>query len=141
MRTYYLFKINDTFLNLYNNKEIYLYKMFEQIYRSSKNNIDISYRLFKQMINTYDRAKINYLLENSYMYHRYYKKINNNHYYDDGNEKTKLMLYNTYIKIKANSNMPCFLNELLNENNIFVCDFKNKDYFWLNKVMRRACIK
>ena len=27
---------------------------------------------------------------------------------------------------------PCFLKELQEFNDLFVCDFENKDYFWLD---------
>ena len=29
---------------------------------------------------------------------------------------------------------------LSNEENVFVCDFNNKDYFWLNKVVRKSLV-
>ena len=50
MRTYYLFKINESFSILYLNKTFYLYKMLEQISLSSKTDFIISYRLFEQMV-------------------------------------------------------------------------------------------
>ena len=32
----------------------------------------------------------------------------------------------------------CFFNDLyFYEKNIFICDFDNKDYFWLDKVMKK----
>ena len=49
-------------------------------------------------------------------------------------ENTKLTVYNTYIKIKTNKNITDFFRVLENEENIFICDFNNKDYFWLSKV-------
>ena len=41
MRVYYLFKINDSFSKLYYNKTYYLYKMLEQISKSSQNDFII----------------------------------------------------------------------------------------------------
>lgn len=41
------------------------------------------------------------------------------------------------IKIKSNINYPSFFENINNySDNIFVCDFINKDYFWLNKVVK-----
>lgn len=134
MRVYYLFKINDSFSKLYYSKTYYLYKMLEQISQSSKNDFIISYRLFEQMAQAYSKADINSMLYRSFIYNRNYKKSLNKHVFLDNVENTKLTVYNTYIKIKTNRNIPIFFKYLRKENNIFVCDFNNRDYFWLNKI-------
>lgn len=141
MRVYYLFKINDTFSNLYYTKGFYLYKMLEQISKSSKNDFIISYRLFEQMAKAYDKTKINSHLYKCHYNNANYDKVLNKHIFNDGVEKTKLTVYNTYIKIRTNKNITCFFNDLKDEENIFVCDFNNRDYFWLNKVLSKTCIK
>ena len=129
MRVYYLFKINDSFTGLYKNKTFYLYKMFEQISKSSKSDFIISYRLFSQMASTFNKSNVNGVLYKSYFNNSCYDKILNKHIYDDGVEKTKLMVYNTYIKIKTNKNITCFFKNLAYLDNVFVCDFKNKDIY------------
>ena len=141
MRRYYLFKINNTFFELYHDNSLYLYKMLEQISKSSKNDLKISSTLFKQIVDTFDKVKLNMILNQKYQYDYGYYYTLDKHFYNDGVEKTKLIIHNTYIKIKTNNNLTCFFNELLKENNIFVCDFYNKDYFWLSKVMNKSCIK
>ncbi len=140
MRVYYLFKINDSFSKLYYNKTYYLYKMLEEISKSSKNDFIISYRLFEQMATAYDKTKINSMIYKKFMDDENYNKILNKHILDDGVEKTKLTVYNTYIKIKTNQNISAFFKILSNEENVFVCDFNNKDYFWLNKVVRKSLV-
>lgn len=140
MRVYYLFKINDSFSKLYFNKTYYLYKMLEQISLSSKNDFIISYRLFEQMANPFNKAKINGEIYKKYEYDENYIKTLNKHVLDNGVEKTKLTVYNTYIKIKTNKNITEFFKVLENENNIFVCDFNNKDYFWLDKVSLKSLV-
>lgn len=140
MRVYYLFKINDSFSKLYYNKTYYLYKMLEQISESSQNDFIISYRLFSQMAIAFNKTKINSDLYRNYAYdHNYFKSLNK-HILDNGVEKTKLTVYNTYIKIRTNKNITEFFNVLKNEENIFVCDFVNKDYFWLNKVILKSLV-
>lgn len=136
MRTYYLFKINDSFSKLYQNKTYYLYKMLEQISLSSKNDFIISYRLFEQMAVPYNKTNINSMLYRNYAFDSNYRKILNKHTFDDSIEKTKLTVYNTYIKIRTNKNFTTFFKELLKEENVFVCDFNNKDYFWLSKAAK-----
>lgn len=141
MRVYYLFKINDLFSKLYYNKTYYLYKMFEQISQSSKNDFIISYRLFEQMATPYNKTEINSNIYKTFSYNENYVKTLNKHVIDDGIEKTKLTVYNTYIKIKTNQNLTAFFEALEKEENIFVCDFNNKDYFWLNKVSPKYLYK
>ena len=134
MRVYYLFKINDYFSKLYYNKTYYLYKMLEQISLSSKNDFIISYRLFEQMAVAFNKTDINSKLYRRYAFDDNYIKTLNKHVLDNRLEKTKLTVYNTYIKIKTNKNITDFFKVLSNEENIFVCEFNNKDYFWLSKV-------
>ena len=140
MRVYYLFKINDSFSNLYYNRTYYLYKMLDEISKSSKNDFIISYRLFSQMATAFSKTKINSDLYRNYAYDPNYFKSLNKHILDNGIEKTKLTVYNTYIKIRTNKNITEFFNVLKNEKNIFVCDFVNKDYFWLNKVILKSLV-
>ena len=45
------------------------------------------------------------------------------------------------LKIKSNKNITKFFKVLEKEENIFVCDFKNKDYFWLNKVQSKKLVQ
>ena len=140
MRVYYLFKINDAFSNLYYNKTFYLYKMLEQISNSSKNDFIISYRLFEQMALPFNKSEINSKLYTKYYYDNKYERYLNKHILNNNSEKTKLTVYNTFIKIKTNNNITSFFNDLNNEPNVFVCDFKNKDYFWLDKVTTKTLV-
>ena len=140
MRVYYLFKINDYFSKLYYNKTYYLYKMLEQISLSSKNDFIISYRLFEQMAVAFNKTDINSKLYRRYAFDDNYIKTLNKHVLDNRIEKTKLTVYNTYIKIKTNKNITDFFKVLSNEENIFVCDFNNKDYFWLSKVCSKSLV-
>ena len=140
MRVYYLFRINDTFKNLYNSKTFYLYKTLEEISKSSKNDFIISYKLFEQMAISYDKTHTNNNIYNSFYYDKYYKRNLNKHIYNDEVEKTILTVYNTYIKIKTNKNSCKFFKVLRHDGNIFVCDFNNKDYFWLSKVYNNVLV-
>ncbi len=140
MRVYYLFKINDSFSKLYYNKTYYLYKMLEQISKSSKNDFIISYRLFEQMALPFSKAKVNSDIYKHYAYDGCYLKTLNKHVLDNGVEKTKLTVYNTYIKVKTNKNITEFFKIIGKEENVFVCDFNNKDYFWLSKVSTKTLV-
>ena len=134
MRTYYLFKINDSFSNLYQNKTYYLYKMLEEISNSNKGDLAIAYRLFEQMSLGYDVKRINSDIYHNYNFNTHYTKTSNFHILDNSIEKTKLSVHNTYIRVKTNRNITSFFKTLSKEENIFVCDFKNRDYFWLSNI-------
>ena len=51
-------------------------------------------------------------------------------------EDTILKVYKSHIIIKSNMIKPNMLFNYLGSDDLFVCDFKNKDYFWLNELVR-----
>ena len=72
-----------------------------------------------------------------YIYYEYkykygYKRCGNVHTLNSG-EKTLLRINNYNIKLKTENNYSVFFKYLNRyNNNLFVCDFENKDYFWLS---------
>ena len=52
------------------------------------------------------------------------------------NEKTKLIINKKFLVIRSNEEIPVFFKDIEeNEKNLFVCDFLNRDYFWLEKLV------
>ena len=88
----------------------------------------------------FNKENINSKLYTKYYYDNGYSRSFNKHIINNENEKTKLTVYNAFIKIKTNNNITSFFNVLNNEENVFVCDFNNKDYFWLNKVVTKTLV-
>ena len=132
MRTYYIFNINNYFTYMYKNKPYRIYKILEEMYNVKKSDIVLSYKLFEQIAYSFNKNKLNeyvkYLFKNNTSY---YNRLNS-HIICNNQEYTKLTINNSNIKIKSNINYPSFLDILINySDNIFVCDFINKDYFWL----------
>ena len=80
------------------------------------------------------------LLDNNiyeYYKNRYtYTKINNTHIINDyyTEEKSKLVINPSYLLIRSTKQIPTFLRTITKKNNIFVCDFDNIDYFWLDEL-------
>ena len=74
-----------------------------------------------------------------YIYYEYklkygYKRQDNLHILNTS-ENTTLKINNYNIKIETDNNYTEFFKYLNNyNNNLFVCDFNNKDYFWLSKL-------
>ena len=131
MKKYYLFIINNNYFKIYKNKSYVLYIVLEKLY--NMNSYDFSYG-----INIYNQIceKINVKLLKKYFNNRIkHLSINN---------KMKLVNENTWISLKY----PCIIIYSDNEeskiyrifniynHDIFMCDFKNKKYFWLNKYIK-----
>ena len=56
-------------------------------------------------------------------------------HYLNTTDKSILRINNYNIKIETENNYSIFFNDINNyNNNLFVCDFENMDYFWLSKL-------
>ena len=136
MRTFYLFKIKTNYSILTKNNPYNLYKTLEEIYHLKKEEIKIAYDLFNQIRDTFNKE----LLDNNiyeYYKNRYtYTKVNNTHIINDyySEEKSKLIINPSYLLIRSTKQIPTFLKTITTKNNIFVCDFDNIDYFWLEEL-------
>lgn len=138
MRTYYIFKINKYFSYVYKNKPYKIYKTIEEIYHVKEYDMVLTYKIYEQVAITFSKLVLNEYLNNIYKENMFYNRNNNTHIYTDNIEYTKLVVTNSNLKIKSNKNMPIFLKNINNYyDNIFVCDFVNKDYFWLDKIVKK----
>ena len=137
MRTYYVFKINKYFSYVYKNKSYKLYKMIEEICHANKYDIVLTYKMYEQVAVSFNKNNLNEYITNVYSECGKYIKNKNAHIYSDGYEYSKLVINNSHIKIKSNINVPIFFKAITNySENIFICDFVNKDYFWLEEIFK-----
>ncbi len=137
MRQFYLFKIKPTYYNLTRKSSYNLYKAIENIYYLKKEELNNAYDFFTQISDTFNKE---YLDSNIFEYYknRYnYTKVNNTHMINDyySKEKSKLIINKTYMIIKSTKSIPTFLKAITKKDNIFVCDFENIDYFWLEELL------
>ncbi|MDD2409152.1 MAG: sporulation inhibitor of replication protein SirA [Bacilli bacterium] len=136
MRTFYLFKINDDYSNLTKNIPFNLYNTYLSIKLSNKNNLSYLFNQYKSITNQILITELNKLLYlkmkdmDGYSIYRNVHMYNN--YYSD--EVSKLIIYNSYLILKSNKSNSTFFTVLYDIPNIFVIDFENKDYFWLDKI-------
>lgn len=137
MRTFYLFRINQEFMNLTARNPYNLYKTMEDIYYLKRDEVDIGYNMFKQIVLPFNQERINDYLFYLYKNDDHYTKYNNNHminnFYTD--EQSKLIVNKTFLLLKTTKVKPTFFENLKVDNGIFVCDFVNKDYFWLEQMI------
>ncbi len=141
MRTFYIFKINNMFQTFYNDKSNILFKMFNEIYSSNDQDLINKFRLFEQIT-----IPINKKIFNNYIMlkHRddiFYTKNDNVHTIENDKEISRLTINNTFLKIKSNKNINTFIKDIVDSREcLFIIDFKNKDYFWVNEVKSKLLV-
>ena len=134
MRTYYIFNVNRYYSYMYKNNPFKMYKIFEEIYYSRNYDSIKTYRVFEGISDPFNKIMLNEYIYYEYKHKYGYKREDNIHLLNTS-ENTTLKINNYNIKIVTDSNYTVFFKYLNNYNtNLFVCDFNNKDYFWLSKL-------
>lgn len=136
MRTYFIFKIKNHYANLTKERPYQIYKTIEDMYYLSEKELLSPKNLFIQIHDKFNASKLNDIIYDTYKDLYSYTKYQNIHKINDyyNNEKTKMIINTSYIIIKTTKEIPTFFQNLLKRKNIFVCDFINKDYFWLSSI-------
>jgi hypothetical protein len=138
MRVYYIFNINKYFSYIYKNKPYKIYKMLEETYHVKEYDVVLTYKLYEQIAVPFNKNNLNDYITNSYEGNSNYYKKSNIHIISNNFEYSKLVIGNANLKIKTNINYPTFFERINNYNsNIFICDFQNSDYFWLEKIIKK----
>lgn len=137
VRVFYVYNINDYFCSVYDKYPYKLYKMLEDAYLTKRYNIKLSSSMYEQLITNFNKLFMNnFIFANNKLDIYYYNK-DNIHLITNSSEYSKLMVTSYCLKIKTNLNYPRFFSNIGQySDNIFICDFINKDYFWLNKVVK-----
>ncbi|MCI8460376.1 MAG: sporulation inhibitor of replication protein SirA [Bacilli bacterium] len=143
MKVYYIFRLKKEFINLYKDNPSVLFNILKSIYFLDKTEVDYGYNLFNQLISPY---KKNELDKNLYV--KLHKEIPyskrkdthciNNLYKD---EISRLVVNNFYLKLEVEQENSSFF-EILNQelDNLFVCSFKNIDFFFLSEYLRKELV-
>lgn len=134
MRTYYIFKINKYFAYIYKKWPYKMYKIIEELYYTKDYDMLISYKYYQKFAIEFNKLDLNEYIYNLNKKNKNYRRDNNIHIIE--NEKyNKLVINSTCIILKTNDIYSIFLNDLnVYLDNVFICDFKNKDYFWLDSL-------
>ena len=114
MRTYYIFNVNKYYGYMYKDNPFKMYKIFEEIYYSRDYNSIKAYHVLEEIANPFNKIMLNEYIYNEYKYKYGYKRKDNIHYLNTTDKS--ILRINNY------------------NNNLFVCDFENMDYFWLSKL-------
>ncbi len=134
MRTYYIFNVNKYYSYMYKDNPFKMYKIFEEIYYSRDYDSVKTYHILEEIANPFNKIMLNEYIYFEYKLKYGYKRKDNIHYLST-TERTTLRINNYNIKLETESNYSVFFYDISNyNNNLFVCDFENMDYFWLSKL-------
>ena len=123
------------FQTLYNDKSNILFKMFNEIYNSKEDDLINNFRLFEQITLPFNQKIFNNYILLKHGNDLYYSKKENIHTIISPYELSRLTINNTHLKIKTNKNINSFIKDIMDtKESVFVIDFKNKDYFWINEI-------
>lgn len=136
MRTFYAFKINREFSILMKKNPYHLFSTLESIYHLDKQEWQLGMDLFHYLITPFNPKELDVHIFKNYKNNYFYTKFKNVHRMNNiyKEEETKLVVNKTYLLIRSTIERPSFLKILAKEKNLFLCDFENKDYFWLDSL-------
>ncbi len=136
MRSFYIFKIKDEYAILTKNNPYQLFRLLDFIYNLDKEDISRGIDLFYKLVEKLDGKSLDIQLFKNYRENYFYTKFKNIHQVNNiyKKEESKLTIRNHYLLLVSTIIKPVFLNDLKTINNLFLCDFENKDYFWLEKL-------
>jgi len=137
MRTFYIFKISKEMKLLLKESPYNLYRMLEDIYLLDKTDVGIGLNLLEELIVPIDKEKYNKLIYDINKDNDFYLKIIDTHKINNKyrKEESIIVLKNTHILFKTNI-IKKDIKKYLPMEDLFVCDFLNKDYFWLEELIR-----
>jgi hypothetical protein len=130
MRKYYLFIIKKEFAQVYRNNADILYKTIENLYYIKEENFNYGISLYNQLCLTFNVG----ILTNYFQHHSLAKKNKYKYLFKNKKEITLIEINHSCCTVITNLNFPTILKIFdYYSKDIFVCDFENKDYFWLSK--------
>lgn len=137
MRTFYVFKISKEMGVLLKDTPYNLFRSLEGIYLLDKANIIYGKDLLDQLIVPIDREKYNKLIYEKNKDNDFYMKFGDTHKIINKyrKEETQINVKNSFILLKTNI-INKDIKKFLPTTELFVCDFENKDYFWLEELVR-----
>ena len=137
MRKFYIFNIRKELISLYKENQDNLYKILFSIKTTKESELVYAYNLFKQICSCIDTLKLNNKLYLKLHNDLVYTKIGDEHIINNlyKDEVSILKVKKSHLVLESNSSYSSFLNILAEcNNNFFICDFINGDYFFLEDI-------
>ena len=138
MRTFYIFKIKKEMTILTKETPYNLFKTIEHLYYFDSYSTDVSFKIYNDLFDSFNKEYINKKIYCLFRNNKYYSYDDEKHiiYNKYKPETSCLKVYKSHMILKSDTIKPTLLVNYLMSDNLFVCDFKNKDYFWLNEFVR-----
>ena len=136
MRTFYIFKIKKEISILLKETPYNLFKTIEDLYYLDSSNMGVSFSIYHELFDLFDKSYMNKKINTIFNNYRFYSRDGDVHYVYNKYlpENTTLRVYKSHILLKSDVIKPTLLVNYSKNDNLFVCDFKNKDYFWLHEL-------
>ncbi len=135
---YYIFDVKNDIANLYRDNQGSLFRILENIYYIHADDIMYGFNIFKQLTN---KIKVGEFNNNIYIkLHKdlVYAKTNGEHVINDlyHDEVSILKVKSSHLLLESNKSYSSFFKVLNDVNpNYFICDFKEKDFFFINDIV------
>lgn len=135
MRHFFIFNIQDNIKSLGYYYPFELFSFLETIYYGNNSNILYSENVLKQFLKNINVFELDNLIYDRFSNNYFYTKYRHRHVIRDvfRKETTIMEIHNSYIKVNTNVVMPKLLDAIKKSHSFFVCDFQNKDYYWLDE--------
>ncbi len=136
---YYIFNVKDDIAELYKNNPSSLYKILENIYYMHVEEVDYGFNIFKQITNRIKVCELNNELYIKMHRDLIYSKTSSEHVINDlyHDEVSILKVKSSHLLLESNKSYSSFFKLLNNINpNYFVCDFKEKDFFFMYNIVK-----
>ena len=137
MRRFYIFNIREELMSLYKDNPDNLYKILSSIHSMKEQELVYAYNLFQQICVTFDTLSLNNKLYLKMHNDLVYTKIDNEHIINNlyKDEVSILKIKKSHLVLDSNTSYSSFFSFLNEYNtNLFICDFTNNDYFFLEKM-------
>ena len=141
MKEYFIFNIKKEFARLYRDKPSELFFILNRIYYMKEIDKEYGYNLFEQIALFYDKESVNDFVTRRYIDKIMYSYTNNEHIINNLflNEISILKIKSSNLKVETNIENPTFFNDLKDlPFNLFVCNFKEQDFFFLKSYKHKV---
>ena len=139
MRLFYIFSVNPYIMNLTRDEPYPLFQSFQKIKNLNNNDLSLGINIYEQIAIPMEKGKFNKQVYKYYFESDFYTMYQNKHTYINKyrDEKSFLFINNSCLRLETNKEKPEFFKLLSKNKNLFVCDFENKDYFWLSDLVMK----
>lgn len=137
MRMFYIFEIKKEIKDLYKDSPSSLFKILSSIYYMHREDVNYGFNLFNQITNKIKVLELSNKIYIDMHTNIVYTKNGNEHVINDlyKEEVSILKVRKSHILIQSNKNYNKFFDLLLEyNNNYFICDFLENDFFFINDI-------